>query len=231
VFLTADANQSLYNRGFRWRNVHEQLQVVGRTRILRRNYRTTREIAQAAAEILTGSGDADPDALTQAYVHSGVPPQLYGADGAAGQGKWLAGEIVEALRTLRLPLSAAAVLAPSNGLASQMAQQLQAQGLEARFMRSRDLSLDAPGVKVMTLHAAKGLEFPIVAVVHAEADRLPAPIPAAGDEELAVHAEAQRRLFYVGCTRAMRYLFITFDRWLPSPFVTTLSDDRWLRYG
>lgn len=33
LFLTADANQSLYNRGFRWSHVHDRLQVVGRTRI------------------------------------------------------------------------------------------------------------------------------------------------------------------------------------------------------
>ncbi|MEZ4542203.1 MAG: UvrD-helicase domain-containing protein [Chloroflexota bacterium] len=49
VFLTADANQSLYNRGFRWRAVHTALAVSGRTRILRRNYRTARPIAAAAA--------------------------------------------------------------------------------------------------------------------------------------------------------------------------------------
>jgi mRNA-degrading endonuclease RelE of RelBE toxin-antitoxin system len=37
LFLTADASQSLYNRGFRWKDIHTELQVVGRTRILRKN--------------------------------------------------------------------------------------------------------------------------------------------------------------------------------------------------
>ena len=37
------------------------------------------------------------------------------------------------------------------------------------------------------------------------------------------------RLFYVGCTRAMRYLFVTYDRSLPSPFLDSLSDERWVR--
>jgi superfamily I DNA/RNA helicase len=39
---------------------------------------------------------------------------------------------------------------------------------------------------------------------------------------------AQRRLMDVGCTRAMRYLFITHDRSLPSPFLQQLSEDCWL---
>ena len=59
LFLTADANHSLYNRGFRWSHVHEQLQVTGRTRILRRNYRSTRQIAHAAAEPDGPAGWAD----------------------------------------------------------------------------------------------------------------------------------------------------------------------------
>ena len=54
VFLTADANQSLYNRGFHWNRVHAALSVTGRTRLLGRNYRSTRQIAAAAAEIVAG---------------------------------------------------------------------------------------------------------------------------------------------------------------------------------
>ena len=43
------------------------------------------------------------------------------------------------------------------------------------------------------------------------------------------HLNSQRRLFYVGCSRAMRYLFVTYDRSLPSPFLEKLSDQRWAR--
>jgi len=51
IFLTADALQSLYNKGFAWKNVHSALNVIGRTRVLKRNYRTTRQIAEAAATL------------------------------------------------------------------------------------------------------------------------------------------------------------------------------------
>ncbi|MBL7202065.1 MAG: UvrD-helicase domain-containing protein [Anaerolineae bacterium] len=229
LFLTADANQSLYNRGFRWRNVHDQLRVTGRTRILRRNYRSTRQIAHAAAELLVDMDGADAEAMEQAFVHSGPPPAIYAADGAADQARWLVGQIWEAARDLHLPVNAAAVFVPTNRLGQALAALLTRQGLPTRFVTSREVQLEERSVKVMTLHAAKGLEFPIVAVAHVEADRLPRETAATDAQDVREHTDHQRRLFYVGCSRAMRYLFVAHDRSLPSPFLRMLSDERWLR--
>src|SRR5690606_34139309 len=63
LYLTADASQSIYNRGFSWGRVHEDLQVRGRTTILKRNYRSTRQIAEAAAQLLRDHGGGDEEAL------------------------------------------------------------------------------------------------------------------------------------------------------------------------
>ncbi len=242
VFLTADANQSLYNRGFRWRNVHDSLRVAGRTRTLRRNYRSTRQIAAAAAEIVDRERDqprlmndgstnttTDGETLVQECVHSGPPPLIYAAQGTTDQWRWIAQQIVAAARGLRLPVGAAAVLVPSSEIGQPLAVALRDYGVPAIFMSSHEFSLDEPGVKVTTLHAAKGLEFPIVIVAHVEAGRLPRPTEATNPDEQAAYEEAQRRLLYVGCTRAMRRLFVTTDRALPSPFLAGLSKARWER--
>lgn len=231
LFLTADANQSLYNRAFRWRNVHQQLQVTGRTRILRRNYRSTRQIAHAAAELMVGMDGADDEAMQQEFVHTGQLPVTFAASGAAEQVRWLASQIWHAAKELRLPVNAAAVLVPSNSLGPPLAEMLAQHGLPARYMRSREVQLESRYVKVMTLHAAKGLEFPIVAVAHVEADRLPRETTATDPHDIQEHLDNQLRLLYVGCTRAMRHLFLTCDRSLPSPFLERLSDRRWLRIG
>lgn len=231
VFLTADANQSLYNRGFRWRSVHDSLSVSGRARVLRRNYRTARPIAAAAAEIVAGIDGTDSEAAEQDYVHHGPRPSLYGARGATDQWRAIARWITDEARRLRLPPGAAAVLVPSSEVGSLLAAALCDHGLPARFMPSREFDLDEPGVKVTTLHAAKGLEFPIVVVAHVEAGRLPRETEATEPEERAVYEEAQRRLLYVGCTRAMRRLLVTYDRNLPSPFVGGLSEERWVKIG
>lgn len=229
LFLTADANQSLYNRGFRWKNVHKQLRVQGRTRILRRNYRSTRQIGLAAADILNGVEASDAEAAEQEFVHTGVLPVVYAADGASDQAHWLAKQIWQAAQELRLPVNSAAVLVPRNSLARNLAKLLADQGLPARYVPSREVRLEDRCVKVMTLHAAKGLEFPIVALAHVEADRLPRETTATDPEDIKEHLHDQRRLFYVGCTRAMRHLFVTYDRSLPSRFLDLLSDEHWTK--
>ena len=61
----------------------------------------------------------------------------------------------------------------SSSVGEPLARALSEQGLPAQFVKSSDFDLEAPFLKVTTLHAAKGLEFPIVAIAHVEAGRLP----------------------------------------------------------
>ncbi len=71
---------------------------------------------------------------------------------------------------------------------------------------SYDPSLDR--VTLMTLHAAKGLEFPLVFMVGMEEGLFPHSRSANSKEEL----EEERRLCYVGMTRAMEKLYLTHAR-------------------
>lgn len=229
LFLTADANQSLYNKGFSWNGVHQQLQVKGRTRILRRNYRSTQEIAYAASEVLQGDEAFDAEAYQQEFQHQGAKPLLYAAESSTAQVEWVAAQIVSALRTLRLPRNAAAVLVPSSQEGRLFAQQLTELGLPAVYTTSQNLKLEAPEIKVMPLTSAKGLEFPIVALPYVEAGRLPSEGVEENPDVWQAHLNTQRRLFYVACTRAMRYLFVSYDRGLPSMFVRDFSEGYWKR--
>ncbi|MBI5369134.1 MAG: ATP-dependent helicase, partial [Planctomycetes bacterium] len=92
-------------------------------------------------------------------------------------------------------------------------------------------------ISLMTLHAAKGLEFPVVFITGCEDGVL--PLRFGGRDEPDASAEAaeaeERRLLFVGMTRARRRLFLSHAarrRWRgkvrpmePSPFLRQISED------
>lgn len=85
------------------------------------------------------------------------------------------------------------------------------------------IDADFDGVNVMTVHAAKGLEFKVVFIINAVADKFPSrdrsepiPLPDALIKETLpegdFHLQEERRLFYVAMTRASDLLYITWAR-------------------
>ncbi|WP_027362901.1 UvrD-helicase domain-containing protein [Desulfospira joergensenii] len=70
------------------------------------------------------------------------------------------------------------------------------------------LADSAEKVSLMTIHAAKGLEFPVVFVAGCEQGL----IPFARDGKTCDDPEEERRLFYVAMTRAMDILYLTYAR-------------------
>jgi DNA helicase-2/ATP-dependent DNA helicase PcrA len=78
---------------------------------------------------------------------------------------------------------------------------------EVALMTSADEAKGQPSVTLMTLHAAKGLEFPVVFMVGLEEGIFPhSRIHDAGPSEL----EEERRLCYVGMTRAQEELHVSY---------------------
>ena len=76
---------------------------------------------------------------------------------------------------------------------------------DSALMSSSDESTRDNSVTLMTLHAAKGLEFPVVFMVGMEEGLFPSSM--SSDED---SIEEERRLAYVGVTRAKKRLFLTF---------------------
>jgi DNA helicase-2/ATP-dependent DNA helicase PcrA len=110
---------------------------------------------------------------------------------------------------------------------------------DATLMSSADEAAGDQAVTLMTLHAAKGLEFPVVFLVGLEEGLLPHARSgdSGGEDEL----EEERRLTYVGMTRAMEELYLTFARSrlsfggraynLPSRFLSDLGFDPYENFG
>ncbi len=80
--------------------------------------------------------------------------------------------------------------------------------VESEYSQNEKMSHEKKGVHLMTLHQAKGLEFPYVFIVGLEEGILPHSRAVDDLYEL----EEERRLFYVGITRARKKLHITHSR-------------------
>jgi len=83
-----------------------------------------------------------------------------------------------------------------------------------------DIETDVDAVRVLTVHKAKGLEFPVVFLVSLVSDKFPSrarreplPLPDALMKDLLpegdFHLQEERRLCYVGMTRARQELYLT----------------------
>lgn len=225
VFLTADRNQSIYTSGFSWKGVQESLNMRGRSTILRRNHRTTREIIDAIRPLLADYKRVDPETLDTEFVRRGPRPELRFASGNEVEvvARWLEQVVPE---EPDLGMAHAAVLCPTNSDCRDVAGELKASGLSAKYMTKESVDLQYEGIKVMTMHTAKGLQFPIVAVVGLAEGRL--PYTDVHNPEQREDTDRWRRVFFVACSRAMRRLLVVADRERPSPFVEEFDKERWI---
>lgn len=209
------------------KQIHIDLKVAGRTLLLKRNYRNTQQITEACIQILDGTEAGDRECLYPfPSLHQGDYPTVLVGEDPEREIYRLRDFLVASAKKYRLPLHGSAVLCPNYQTAQYYAQQLTQVGLKARYVTSKSINLKAPYIKVLTLHAAKGLEFPFVAI--GLSDRpfplLDEKLPA---EEVALVISNQRRLFYVGCTRAMRSLMVCHSASPSSPFLEALAPPYW----
>ena len=226
LFITADANQSIYGSGFNWSDVHESLKFQGRTSVLRANYRSTREIGEAAQSYLaTGILDAEP--VERMYMNNGPLPVVRPVHHGIEETHLLARFLRGAARELRLGIGSCAVLCPTKEAGKTIAADLTKSGVEATFMEGRDLDLSQKGVKVLTLNSAKGLEFPIVALAGFSGSRYDYFSLAVFDEEQDEDMARSRRLIFVGMTRAMRALLVAVPAGTSSPLLTGFDETYW----
>ena len=208
LLLLYDDAQSIYERSrkktFSFKSLGVQAQ--GRTTILKINYRNTRQILQTAsiiaADLLTAD-DVGDDGIPL------VKPVSCGRDGQnptiirlpnLREEAWKISELLsDAHSSDGLAWSDMAILCRDHATMETCAHALRQRDLPHQVRkRSGDYRPERDKITVMTMHASKGLEFPLVAIPGV------GQMPASGADE---HEEA--RVFYVAATRATQRLVIT----------------------
>lgn len=211
LVIVADAAQNIYKRKSSWSDAG--IQARGRTRILRRNYRNTREILEYASKFLLASSvlhaELVPDFDDENAI---IPPEAAERSGASPKTVVVAdsdaeaASVVAAVRQITADTQrpkTVAVLYTSGqddrgNISSSIYRALSEAGMNAFWVKDDEskkmLAHTKHPIVLSTIHSAKGLEFPHVVLCNISRD----------DGE----AEANRKLVYVGMTRATETLTV-----------------------
>ncbi len=208
LLVLYDDAQSIYQKKRRKFNfVSVGIQAQGRTSILKLNYRNTAEVlalAMHCARSLLADRAETEDAMLTVLPSSagrrGPLPLLLDAPNGRAEAELIAGRIAKAVADGRA-LNEVAVLFRTKRQMDNVAAALGRVGMAVQSMNApgfREFDWTRPSVKLITLHSAKGLEFPLVVV--AGLDTMPFTGKPMEDEV---------RLLYVGMTRATHELVLS----------------------
>ncbi|TVQ98422.1 MAG: DNA helicase [Spirochaetaceae bacterium] len=195
LFCAGDTGQRIFRQPFSW--VRLGVDVRGRSRVLRVNYRTSHQIRRCADRLLDAA-ISDPDGTTDrrddtVSVFNGPVPRVqlfeHQTDETAAVADWVASLVRDGAAG-----DSVAVIVRS----------------ESQMERAREAAVS--GAVAITMHEAKGLEFRAVAVMACDDEVIPAQtrIESVGDEaDLDEVYATERHLLYVACTRARDHLLVT----------------------
>ena len=160
LFFAADNKQSLYSRNYSWSSAHPRLQFKGRSRTLRKNYRSTREIDHAAFAVL--HPEEGEELQESQSIHQGPLPVLVRDYEQDSEATWIARFIRQMARHLHLKPSASAVLVPATDIGEAVADALCAEGLDAIVPSPAFEILRFAHLRVCLIDSRAGLDAPWV---------------------------------------------------------------------
>ncbi|MBE9514107.1 MAG: protein kinase [Chloroflexi bacterium] len=218
IFIVGDGAQRIYRRDFTWKELGLGI-TSQNSHVLRRSYRSTREIIDVALEVIRDSptliaelrdaGDSlvEPDKEYAEFRH-GALPVLLTFESPEKEYAGVAEEVLS-LRKQGYLLKDIAVLHRHRDGGEEVARELRRRGVAYSVIKdTQDLTVSA--VKICTLHSAKGLEFEIVFVCGLEDFKADEPVDTQS-EEFQQLLDQERKLLYVGMTRARQMLYITYS--------------------
>jgi len=212
LFFSGDLGQRIFQQPFSWKALG--VDVRGRSKTLRVNYRTSHQIREQADRLL-GPEVTDVDGNREERRHTvsvfnGPPPEVRHFSAEDEETKAVASWMKELVQGGLLPHEIG-VFVRSSAQVPRAASAIKAAGLSGRELDDR-VDIKPGSVSIGTMHLAKGLEFRAVAVMACDDEVLPlqARIEDVGDDgDLQEVYDTERQLLYVACTRARDRLFVS----------------------
>lgn len=224
LFFAGDLGQRIFQQPFSWKALG--VEVRGRSRTLRINYRTSHQIRMQADRLLGPElSDVDGNAEERRgtiSVFNGPPPVIKALNSHEEEietvAQWMSERIGEGIKPHEIGLfvRSAAQLDRAQAAVKQA-------GLTSKVL-DEHVETVLGHVSISTMHLAKGLEFPAVAVMACDDEIIPLQErieTVADDADLQEVYDTERHLLYVACTRARDHLLVTSGD-VPSEFLDDL---------
>lgn len=212
LFFAGDLGQRIFQQPFSWKSLG--VDIRGRSRTLRINYRTSHQIRMRADRLL-GPEISDVDGNTEerrgtVSVFNSNPPEMsiaaHNDEEKEKVGEWLQQRLSEDIEPHEI-----AVFVRSGTELDRAYNAVNYSGTNYRVLD--ESMLPAKGqISVATMHLAKGLEFRAVAVMACDDEVMPlqSRIESIADTaDLEEVYDTERHLLYVACTRARDQLLVT----------------------
>jgi hypothetical protein len=212
LFFAGDLGQRIFQAPFSWKSLG--VDIRGRSRTLRINYRTSHQIRMRADRLLgpevvdvDGNREGRSDTVS---VFNGPPPAIQVLDSEAEEiaeaAEWLTARATDGV-----PEHAVGVFVRSPAQLNRATAAVERAGLPLTVL-DHSLDITRGHVSIGTMHLAKGLEFSAVAVMACDDEVIPLQerIETVGeDADLKEVYDTERQLLYVACTRARDHLLVT----------------------
>src|SRR3990170_3026356 len=212
LFFAGDLGQRIFQQPFSWKALG--VDIRGRSRTLRVNYRTSHQI-RSQADRLLGPVITDVDGNSEdrgdtVSVFNGPPPEIYSFKNEQEEIKKIANWIGEHSKAGVLPHEFG-VFVRSAAQIDRARAAVKEAGLTFKIL-DEHVELASGHVSISTMHLAKGLEFRAVVVMACDDEVIPLQerIETVGDDaDLQEVYDTERHLLYVACTRARDHLLVT----------------------
>ena len=216
LFIVGDGHQRIYGRN-KVVLSHCGINIRGRARKLRLNYRTTEEIRAWAVNLLEGfpvddlDGGLDDNKGYKSLAH-GLVPQIEHFATPEQQGDFLA-DYLKAINKQDLSLQSVCIVARLHQELTLIMEQLKQLGVPCHEITAEKSDAEHNGsVRIATMHRVKGLEFDEVILISMNEGIIPLAriLAEKGDAVEARQADLEERsLVYVAMTRARKKLIVT----------------------
>jgi mRNA-degrading endonuclease RelE of RelBE toxin-antitoxin system len=212
LFFAGDLGQRIFQQPFSWLALG--VDVRGRSRNLRVNYRTSHQIRMQADRLLAPQV-ADIDGNTEqrddtVSVFNGPAPDIQRFKNEREEidavSQWIAAHAKEGLAPHEF-----GIFVRSAAELPRASEAVKKSGLSFKVL-DESVETTSGHVSVSTMHLAKGLEFRAVAVMACDDEVIPLQerIESVGDDaDLQEVYDTERHLLYVACTRARDHLLVT----------------------